>query len=106
MSITKQIILTPPENFSFRNYLFLLCCEATATSRYVEVARVQAIKVFRLAVWPQIKSFCPLQNHVGLLKAQSLIVRVSVSTQKNKFLKNGNKGKVNPHFPSIFEFHF
>jgi hypothetical protein len=63
-----------------------LCCEATATSRHVEIARVQAIKVFRLAVRPQIKSFCPLQDHVGLLKAQSLIVRVSVSTQK-KFLK-------------------
>ncbi|MGX0027198.1 hypothetical protein ACUXHP_002708, partial [Staphylococcus cohnii] len=28
--------------------------------RYVEIARVQAIKVFRLAVWPQIKSFLPL----------------------------------------------
>jgi hypothetical protein len=39
------------------------------------------------------KVFCPLQDHhVGLLKAQSKIVRVSVSTQKINS-KNGNKGK-------------
>ena len=69
MSITKQIILTPPENFSFRNYLFLLCCEATATSRYDDLTRVQAIKVFRLAVWPQIKSFLPLARSRRLVKS-------------------------------------
>jgi hypothetical protein len=85
----------------------LSCCEATATSRYVEIARVQAIKVFRLAVWPQIKKFLPLARSSRRLvkKAQSKDCACErINTKINS--KNNNKGKVKPHFPSIFEFSF
>jgi hypothetical protein len=53
------------------------------------------------------KKFLPLarSSRRFVKKAQSKIVRVSVSTQKINS-KNGNKGKVKPHFPSIFEFSF
>jgi hypothetical protein len=60
---SEIVLLTSLLNLARGKKLFI--CGHTASlktfiGRYVDLARVQAIKVFRLAVWPQIKSFLPL----------------------------------------------